>query len=88
MRSAIRHQLSRLDQSLLALANERARLLATVTAEDRARGAAVSDLLRRNQGPLSAGGVRALFQTLDRACEEVSRGSAPFRPQDDGEDAR
>ncbi len=88
MGSAIRHQLSRLDQSLLALANERARLLSTMTGEERGRGAAVSDLLRRNHGPLSAGGVRALFEALDSACEEVSSGPAPFRARNDGEDAR
>ncbi len=81
MTSVTRHQLSRLDIAILALANERARLLAPLDPDARAQASAVSDLLRRNGGPLSADGLRALFGALDQACAEVARGCSPFRAQ-------
>ena len=74
-----RHQLAHLDRSLLALANERARLLAEVDAEDPERSSAIDDLLRRNPGPLSAPGIRALLAALDEACLAVTRGPQAFR---------
>ncbi|HVS19189.1 MAG TPA: hypothetical protein VMT18_11360 [Planctomycetota bacterium] len=69
MRPEARLHLRALDSALLALADERARLLAREPGR-----AATEDLLRRHDGPLVAGDVRALFELLDRAC---SREVAP-----------
>lgn len=61
-----RHQLRSLDRALLALIDERARLLASVDATDPGRAAAVDDMLRRHEGPFSAEGVAEVFETIDR----------------------
>jgi chorismate mutase len=81
MRPGIRHQLAHLDRTLLALVNERARLLEEVAPEDGERRAAIDDLLRRNSGPLLAVGTRRLFAALDEACLEVARGPLPVRAE-------
>ena len=70
MKPGLRHQLAQLDRSLLALANERARLLSEVEPHDPQRLAAVDDLLRRHAGPMPADAVQALFDVLDRGCRE------------------
>lgn len=68
MEPALRHQLSALDRALLALLNERARLLAGVALDDPGRAAAVDDLLRRHAGPVSAPAIREVFAAVERGC--------------------
>jgi hypothetical protein len=63
MKPALRTHLRALDRALLALADERARLLA-----DEPAAASIEDLLRRYDGPLPAPAVRELFEALERAC--------------------
>ncbi len=63
MTPAQRTHLRALDSALLALADERARLLADGTGQ-----ASIEDLLRRYAGPLPAESVRELFAALERAC--------------------
>jgi chorismate mutase len=66
MKPALRHQIATLDRALLALLNERARLLEELPADFSERGACVEDLLRRNPGPLPATTLRAVFEAIDR----------------------
>jgi len=66
MNPETRHQLRSLDRALLALLDERARLLAAVGAGDPGRAAAVEDMLRRYEGPFPAEGIREVFATIDR----------------------
>ena len=61
-----RHQLRSLDRALLALIDERARLLASVAADDPGRAAAVDDMLRRYEGPFPAEGIAEVFASIDR----------------------
>ena len=61
-----RHQLRSLDRALLALIDERARLLASVAATDPGRAAAVDDMLRRHEGPFPAEGIADVFDAIDR----------------------
>lgn len=68
MQPALRHQLAHLDRTLLALLNERARLLASVDASDPGRKAFVDDLLRRHEGPFDAQLLRDLFAVIDAGC--------------------
>lgn len=63
MTPAQRTHLRALDGALLALADERARLLAGGAGQ-----ASIEDLLRRYAGPLPAESVRELFAALERAC--------------------
>jgi len=65
---ALRHQVAHLDRTLLALCNERARLVASLPPEAANRGARADDLLRRNPGPLAAEDLRAIFAAIDRGC--------------------
>jgi len=73
MNPALRRQLRDLDRALLALLDERARLLAAVTADDPGRAAGVEDLLRRHDGPFPARAIEDVFAAVDRGCEELSR---------------
>ncbi len=73
MNPALRHQLAHLDRALLALLDERARLLAGVAAEDAGRAAAVHDLLRRHAGAFDSDSLPELFAIVDRGCA----GAAP-----------
>lgn len=68
MNPALRHQLARIDRALLALASERARLLAEAGPDAAQSCAAVDDLLRRHAGPLPAETVREFYAVLDRGC--------------------
>jgi hypothetical protein len=68
MNPALRTHLRALDRALLALADERARLLADDPAE-----ASLEDLLRRYDGPLPVEAVRELFAALERACAGARR---------------
>ena len=76
MNPALRHQLIQIDRALLALLDERVRLLdedEAAGASAAARSPALEDLLRRHDGPLAAEGVREVFAAIERACER-SRG--------------
>ena len=77
MNPCLRHQLNQLDRALLALLDERARLVSDVPSRD-ATSAAIDDLLRRREGPVEPAAVRAFFDAIDVACE-------PFRPRAAGE---
>lgn len=68
MKPAARNQLRDLDRALLALCDERARLLSEVPQDDPGRAAAVEDMLRRHDGPTSAEAVREIFAAVDRHC--------------------
>ncbi len=69
MQPALRHQLAELDRAILALVNERARLLSVVEADDPSRLAMVSDLLRRHDGPFNAAALDAMFDAIDAGCQ-------------------
>jgi len=74
MQPALRHQLAHLDRTLLALLNERARLLAPVSSDDPGRFAMVDDLLRRHDGPFCAETVSKVFAAIDEGCfDEAAR---------------
>ena len=77
MNSALRHQLRHLDGAILALLDERARLLLQTAAADPLRAAPVDDLLRRHTGPFPADGVAEVFATIDRHCIEFRTEGAP-----------
>ncbi len=72
MNPALRHQLRHLDGAILALLDERARLLVQTNAADPLRRAAVDDILRRHNGPFPAAGVDDVFATIDRHCAAFS----------------
>jgi len=80
----LRHQLRSLDQVLLSLLDERARLVAEVAVSDAGRRAAVEDMLSRHDGPFPPQGVTEVFQAIDRHCAGIgaenrrsARGRAP-----------
>jgi chorismate mutase len=76
----LRHQLNHLDRALLALLDERARLVAGA-ASRAATHAAVDDLLRRHEGPVDSRSIRAFFESVDAACESFRpRGAPEERP--------
>ena len=68
MQPALRNQLAHLDRALMAMLNERARLLASVPLDDNGRKAATSDLLRRHDGPFHAQKLREVFELIDSGC--------------------
>ncbi len=68
MQPALRHQLAHLDRTLLAMLNERARLLASVASDDPGRLAMVDDLLRRHDGPFCADSLAQVFAAIDAGC--------------------
>jgi hypothetical protein len=74
MQPALRHQLAHLDRTLLALMNERARLLASVSADDPGRFAMVEDLMRRHAGPFCSTTLSKVFAAIDEGClDEATR---------------
>lgn len=77
MHPALRHQLRSLDQVVLSLLDERARLVASVAADDPGRKAAVEDMLARHDGPFPAQGITEVFQAIDRHCAEGVGERAP-----------
>jgi len=80
MQPALRHQLAHLDRTLLALLNERARLLASVSADDPGRFAMVEDLLRRHDGPFCAETLSKAFAAIDEGClDEAARSKGASR---------
>ncbi|MCH2100489.1 MAG: hypothetical protein MK209_00985 [Planctomycetes bacterium] len=70
MQPALRYQLAHLDRTLLALLNERARLLSQVDLNDPGRKAMVEDLLRRHGGPFDASSLTSLFEVIDLGCQD------------------
>ncbi|RMH02652.1 MAG: hypothetical protein D6702_08160 [Planctomycetota bacterium] len=72
MNPAQRHQLARIDRALLALLDERARLLARVPAADPGRRAALDDLLRRHDGPFDPSCLAEFFAAVDRGCRPAA----------------
>jgi chorismate mutase / prephenate dehydratase len=85
--AVLRARIDALDDQLLALASERARLALEVAAVKRARGESdfyrperEAEVLRRlgaqNPGPLPSGAVQALFRELMSACRALE---APLR---------
>ena len=66
MNPALRHQLRSLDRVLLALLDERVRLLEKVDAGDPGAQSAVEDMMRRHDGPFPAAGVEDVFRAIDR----------------------
>lgn len=77
MNPALRHQLRHLDGAILALLDERARLLVQTSAADPLRAAPVDDLLRRHSGPFPADGVTEVFAAIDRHCAAFLAEDAP-----------
>jgi chorismate mutase len=77
MNPAVRHQLRHLDAAILALLDERARLLSHVPAHDPLRRAAVDDLLRRHAGPFPVDGIAEVYAAIDRHCAGFARAEAP-----------
>lgn len=80
MNDPIPHQLRRLDEALLALLDERRRMLDELErphdapADARAAAVAIDDLLRRHDGPFPAADARAVFRAVEAGCtREVSR---------------
>lgn len=74
---ALRHQLRHLDGAILALLDERARLLLHTSIADPLRRAAVDDILRRHTGPFPAEGVTDVFAAIDRHCDTFSLEEKP-----------
>lgn len=68
------HQLRRLDQALIALIDERARL--TQAGDGTLRARSPDDVLRRYDGPLSPDALRAVLAAIDVACG-AAHGRAP-----------
>jgi len=69
---AIRNQLKHLDRSLLALLNERARLLRGLDATE--TRAAIDDLLRRSSGYFPPEHLRDVFLAIDRGSRSKPSG--------------
>ena len=65
MNPATRHRLRELDRAILGLCEERARLCASLAADDSARKPALEDLLRRHQGRLDASAVEGLLCAVE-----------------------
>ncbi|MFN0242091.1 MAG: hypothetical protein ACKVWV_04295 [Planctomycetota bacterium] len=76
MNASQRNQLKAVDRALLALLDERARLLEQVDEHDPARRAAVDDMLRRHTGPVSAAAIRAIFGAIDVHAASSARGES------------
>ena len=68
MHPPLRHQLRNLDQLLLSLLDERARLLSGIPVDDSGREPAVDDMLARHAGPFPAQGVTDVFAAVHRHC--------------------
>ena len=71
MKTNLRDQLAHIDRSLLALLNERARLV--TDGEGTSAAAAVDDLLRRSPGPFEARALREVFRWIEAGCDPEAR---------------
>jgi chorismate mutase len=88
MNPATRAQLRSLDLALLALLDERARLLSAVDAGDPGRAAGIDDMLRRHEGPFAAESITAVFSAIDEHCRRFARERGGSQVSaDDGADA-
>jgi hypothetical protein len=67
MKPALRNQLRHLDQTLVQILDERARLLAETEPGDPGRAPSVEDLLRRHDGPCPPEVIREIFAVVERA---------------------
>ena len=65
-----RYIIERLDQSLIRLVGERARLCREL---GMAEPVALSDLLARYEGPLTAEAIREIARAIEAACAEAQR---------------
>ncbi|MFT5049236.1 MAG: hypothetical protein ACI8QZ_000626 [Chlamydiales bacterium] len=72
MRNNLRDQLARLDRAILALFNERARLVAE--GDESLANASIEDLLRRSEGPFGADALREAFRWIDAGCSTEGEG--------------
>ena len=68
MKPSTRNQLAHLDRTLLALLQERARLLSGEDSESSDRLACIDDLLQRAEGPFDPGLLKEVFDAVDRGC--------------------
>lgn len=75
MKSQIRHQRIELDRTIVALLNERARMVSEEPGPTRDEGARVDDLLRRSTGPFPASSLRDVFQAIEEGCRNRTRGA-------------
>ncbi len=66
MNTALRHQLTRLDRALLALLDERARLVGEAGGD--AVEPSLEDLLRRSSGDFRGDLVGEVFRWVHRGC--------------------
>jgi len=73
MNPATRAQLRSLDLAVLALLDERARLLSAVDSGDPSRAAGIDDMLRRHEGPFAAESIATVFSTIDEHCRRFAR---------------
>lgn len=75
MKSQIRHQRIELDRTIVALLNERARMVAEDPAGADDEGARVDDLLRRSTGPFPASALRSVFRSIEEGCRNRTQGA-------------
>ena len=68
MKPSARNQLAHLDRTLLALFQERARLLSDEDPGSPERLAQIDDLLQRAEGPFDPGLLKEVFDAVDRGC--------------------
>ena len=68
MKPSTRNQLAHLDRTLLALLQERARLLSGEDSDNSDRLARIDDLLQRADGPFDPGLLKEVFDAVDRGC--------------------
>ena len=68
MKPSTRNQLAYLDRTLLALLQERARLLSDEDPGNPERLAQIDDLLQRAEGPFDPGLLKEVFDAVDRGC--------------------
>ena len=68
MKPSTRNQLAHLDRTLLALLQERARLLSGEDSDNLDRLARIDDLLQRAEGPFDPGLLKEVFDAVDRGC--------------------
>ena len=86
---AVRRRIDRLDERLLRLLNQRARLALVIgrikkrrkwpVFDARREGAVLGHVIRANQGPLSSAAVKHVFQAILCECRRRERSSKKRR---------